>query len=43
MDSRVEDEGKTPYVGYVRPLVSPAEGDGELRPWAIAEVGGGFL
>ena len=29
-----------PYVGDVRPLVSPTEGDGYLRPWAITRVGG---
>ena len=39
----VEDEGKTPCVGNIRPLVGPAEGDGDLGPWAIAGVGGGFL
>ena len=32
-----------PYVGDVRPLVGPAEGDGDLRPWAIAGVGGGIF
>ena len=40
LDGCVEDEGEMPYVGDVRPLVGPAEGDGDLRPWAIARVGG---
>ena len=34
--------GETPYVGYVYPLVGPAEGDGDLGPWAIARVGGSY-
>ena len=32
-----------PYVGKVRPLVGPTEGDGDLRPWVIARVGGGVF
>ena len=32
-----------PYVGDVRPVVGPAEGDGDLRPWAIAGVRGGVF
>ena len=28
-----------PYVGDVRPLVGPTEGDGYLKPWAITGVG----
>ena len=32
-----------PYVGNIRPLVSPAEGDGDIRPRAIAGVGGGIF
>ena len=43
MDGGVEDEGETPYVGDVRPLVGPAEGDGDLGPWAIAGVSGGVF
>ena len=43
LDGCVEDERETPCVGYVRPLVSPTEGDGDLGPWAIAGVVGGFL
>ena len=43
LDGCVKDEGETPYVGNVRPLVSPAEGDGDLRPWAIAGVSGGVF
>ena len=27
-----------PYVGKVRPLVGPTEGDGDLRPWTIARL-----
>ena len=40
LDGCVEDKGEMPYVGDVRPLVSPTEGDGYLRPWAITRVGG---
>ena len=29
-----------PYLGDVRPLVSPTKGDGYLGPWAITGVGG---
>ena len=32
-----------PCVGDVRPLVGPAEGDGDLRLWAITRVGGGVF
>ena len=32
-----------PYVGDVRPLVSPPKGDGYLGPWAITGVGSGFF
>ena len=32
-----------PCVGNVHPLVSPAEGDGNLGPWAIVGVGDGVL
>ena len=32
-----------PCVGNIRPLVGPTEGDGDLRPWAIARVGGGIF
>ena len=32
-----------PYVWDVRPLVGPAEGDGDLGPRAIAGVGGGVF
>ena len=35
--------GKTPHVGYVRPLVGSAEGDGDFGPWTIAGVGGSFF
>ena len=35
--------GETPCVGDVHPLVGPAEGDGDLGPWAIARVGGGVI
>ena len=43
LDGCVEDEGEMPCVGDVCPLVGPAEGDGDLGPWAVARVGGGFL
>ena len=33
------DEGETPYVGDVHPLVGPTKGNGDLRPGAIAVVG----
>ena len=39
LDGCVEDEGETPCVRDVRPLIGPAEGDGDLRPGAIAGVG----
>ena len=39
LDGCIKDEGETPCVGDVRPLVSPAEGDGDLRPGATAGVG----
>ena len=32
-----------PCGGNIRPLVGPAEGDGDLGPWAIAGVGGGIF
>ena len=32
-----------PCVGNVRPLVSPVDGDGDIRPWAIAGVSGGVF
>ena len=32
-----------PYVGDIRPLVGPAEGDGDLRLGAIAGVGDGVF
>ena len=32
-----------PCVGNIRPLVGPAKGDGDLRPWTIAGVGGGVF
>ena len=32
-----------PYVENIHPLVGPAEGDGDLGPWAIARVGGGVF
>ena len=32
-----------PYVGDVHPLVGPTEGDGDLRPRAIARVGDSVL
>ena len=32
-----------PCVGDVRPLVGPAEGDGDLGPWVIAGVGDSIL
>ena len=32
-----------PCVGDVRPLVSPVEGDWDLRPWVIARVGSGVF
>ena len=32
-----------PCVGNIRPLVDPAESDGDLRPWAIARVSGGIF
>ena len=43
LDGCVEDDGETPCVGDVRPLVGPIEGDGYLRPRAIAEVGDGVF
>ena len=43
MDGCIEDEGETPYVGDVCPLVGPTKGDGDLGPWAIARVGSGVL
>ena len=43
LDGCIEDEEETPCVGDVRPLVGPAEGDGDLGPWAIAGVGGGVF
>ena len=39
LDGCIENEGRTPYVRDVRPLVGPAESDGDLRPGAIAGVG----
>ena len=32
-----------PCVGNIHPLVGPAEGDGDLGPWAIDGVGGGVF
>ena len=32
-----------PYIRNIHPLVGPTEGDGDLRPWVIAEVGGGVF
>ena len=32
-----------PCLGYVCPLVGPAEGDGDLRPWAIVGASGGVF
>ena len=32
-----------PCVWNVCPLVGPAKGDGDIRPWAIAGVGGGVF
>ena len=43
MDGCVEDEGETPCVGNIRPLVGPAEGDGDLGLGAIARVGDGIF
>ena len=43
LDSCIKDEGETPYVGDVYPLVGPIEGDGDLGPWAIAGVGDGVF
>ena len=43
MDGHVEDEGETPCVGNIRPLVGPAKGDGDLGPRAIARVGDGIF
>jgi len=43
LDGCVEDEGETPCIRDVRPLIGPAEGDGDLRPGAIAGVGGGVF
>ena len=43
MDGCIKDEGETPCVRDFRPLVSPAEGDGDLRPGAIARVGDGVF
>ena len=37
--SCIENEGETPYVRDVRPLVGPAEGDGDLELGTIAGVG----
>ena len=39
LDGCVEDEGETPCIRDVRPLIGPAEGDGDLRLGAIARVG----
>ena len=39
MDGCIEDEGETPCVGDVCPLVGPTKGDGDLGPGAIAGVG----
>ena len=38
-----QERGKTPYVRDVRPLVSPAEGDGDLELRAKARVGDGVF
>ena len=42
-DGGIEDEGKMPYVRDVRPLVGPVEGDGDLRPGAIAMMASSVL
>ena len=39
----VKDKGKTPCIWNICPLVGPTESDGDLRPWAIAEVGDGVF
>ena len=38
-DGCIKNEGEMPCVRDVHPLVGPAEGDGDLRPGAIARVG----
>ena len=43
LDGCIEDEGETPCVRNVGPLVSPTEGDRDLRPREIARVGGGVF
>ena len=43
LDGCIEDEGETPYVGDVHPLVGPTEGDGDLGPGVIARVGDGVF
>ena len=43
LDGCVEDEGETPCVGDVHPLVSPIEGVGDLGLGAIARVGDGVF
>ena len=39
----IKNEGETPYVRDVCPLVSPVEGDGDLRPGVITGVGDGVI
>ena len=39
----IEDEGKTPCVRDVHPLVNPAKGDGDLGLGVIARVGVGVF
>ena len=43
LDGGVEDEGETPCIRDVRPLVGPTEGGGDLRPGAITGVGDGVF
>ena len=43
LDNCVKDKGEMACVGYVCPLVGPAEGDGNLGPWAKARISGGIF
>ena len=43
LDGCIENEGRTPYVRDVRPLVGPTKGDGDLGPWVITGVNGGVF
>ena len=43
LDGCIEDEGETPCVGNVRPLVGLTKCDGNLGPWAVAGVSSGIF